>query len=137
MKLEQQCVSLELAKKLKELGVKENSYFRWQVWTDIETGRKKKQLVRPGEYNFGDAFPAFTVAELGEMLPSEVHFFTSIKNPKRRKNAQHIHFFHGRDWAVNYTGGGAIDNYTQCGETEADVRAKMLIYLIENKLITL
>lgn len=37
MKLEQQVVSLELAKQLKELGVKQDSLFYWD--TDYENGR--------------------------------------------------------------------------------------------------
>ena len=70
MTLEQQVCSLELAKRLKELGVQQESYFNWilnandnwLVWddtmrSDYETGREK------------DAISAFTVAELGEMLP--------------------------------------------------------------------
>jgi hypothetical protein len=32
MKLENQVCSLDLAKRLKELGVKQDSYFKWEQW---------------------------------------------------------------------------------------------------------
>lgn len=67
---------------------------------------------------------AFTVAELGEMLPKNYEF----------------QFF------VGDSGMGELWHLTGCKsdlslegmaeETEADARAQMLIYLIENKLIT-
>lgn len=83
MKLEQQVCSLELAKKLKELGVKQESAFVWSV-PNPEKGRNEREKLVLGKYcevmlchkarDWGEAFDvysAFTVAELGEMLPAE------------------------------------------------------------------
>lgn len=113
MKLEDQVVSLELAKRLKELGVKQESFFYWDG-----------QLLRPAIYagdghNLGvplsdKIFAAFTVAELGEILPD--HSYAQKRD----------------------------DGYWECGyhlalgkiaKTEADARAKMLIYLLEQGLV--
>lgn len=143
MKLEQQVCSLELAKKLKELGVKQDSLFYWindHIFYKTGLGAYRDDGACVGDRSFACAskVSSFTVAELGEMLPHEVHFFTGIKNPRRRKNSQHLHcFFGSMGPMVNYTGGGARENYTQRGATEADARAKMLIYLLENNLIKL
>ena len=79
MILESQVVSLELAKKLKELGVKQES--RWDWVRSSTTGRYKLVIIGgrgnkgftdyicAGRDNkFGEIYSAFTVAELGEML---------------------------------------------------------------------
>lgn len=48
-----------------------------------------------------------------------------------------------KEWIVSYYGDTGFENskdiyfHGEIAKTEADVRAKMLIYLIENKLITL
>src|SRR5438874_1108848 len=83
MKLEQQVCSLELAKKLKELGAKQESLF---YWVDLNFGGARGELKpypmfyqqqRP--WDKGDLYSehwlasAFTVAELGEMLPAHIH----------------------------------------------------------------
>ena len=72
MKLEDQCVSLEMAKKLKELGVNKISLFYWNICHDCENeypeGSVQWELVY-GE-NHGENISAFTVAELGEILPA-------------------------------------------------------------------
>ena len=72
--LEQQVCSLDLAKRLKELGVKQESQF-W--WDKDDTGEYTQLIIA---FNFNsrnanlkvfrtdDAISAFTVAELGEML---------------------------------------------------------------------
>ena len=66
MKLEEQVCSLELAKKLKELGVKQDGYFSWELIY-------KKWEIRPDccyEDLDNVMVSAFTVAELGEILIS-------------------------------------------------------------------
>ena len=70
MKLEDQVCSLELAKKLKELGVKQESLFYWwfvrnDMGDDVFVSDTKP--VNGTEY-----WSAFTVAELGEMLPKYI-----------------------------------------------------------------
>lgn len=111
MTLDQQVCSLELAKRLKELGVKQVSCFKWvhksllpDVWV---LGKRGKENVA-----------AFTVAELGEMLPSmTISYFREIYDWHCKT--------HMTDYVVNEE------------HTEADARAKMLIYLLDNKFITL
>lgn len=76
MTLESQVCSLELAKQLKELGVKQESLFWWgngrsYLWmgramVSIEEEVVQKKSVFPDDFEW---YSAFTVAELGEMLP--------------------------------------------------------------------
>lgn len=80
MKLEEQVVSLELAKKLKELGVKQDGLFQWfrQFPGDdyllhyIDYNHHEMDLKIFKEH-FPDSCSAFTVAELGEMLPTGIY----------------------------------------------------------------
>jgi hypothetical protein len=75
MELEDQVCRLELAKRLKALGVKQESLFQhvnnpigmagWQIWYE---GRVPNVLGENAEW-----CSAFTVSELGEMLPMTVH----------------------------------------------------------------
>lgn len=69
MKLENQVCNLELSKELKELGVKQDSLWRW--WYDFNLDKfilrhykiiKQKDLL--------EMYSAFTVAELINMLTS-------------------------------------------------------------------
>ncbi len=115
MKLEDQVCSLELAKKLKELGVKQNSLFRW-VKSELNG---KPIIVRNRHYRKTLAF-AYSVAELGEILIEHGHnFFPYFCDQAEMKC-----------YVFNF---GPYPNYVS-GQTDADFRAKMLIYLIENKL---
>ena len=126
MKLEHQIVSLELANKLKELGVKQESLFYWYESNHSIVASDIGKLFWYVTYKDDTALrnekrvSAFTVAELGEMLPD---FYETYRNGNpdigwscREKAMSEIYTF---------------------GKTEADARAKMLIYLLENKLITL
>lgn len=119
MKLEKQVCSLELAKRLKELGVKQESYFYWSY--DL----LDSHTIRHQAKGWGADYSAFTVAELGEMLPEQV--------PYKDDGADDISFLlSGKQdglWWVNYTKG-----FTE--KTEVDARARMLIHLIENNLLT-
>ncbi len=137
MKLEQQCCSLELAKRLKELGVKQESHFwRNEHYVCSNGCHTKAWRVRDKEgcNDVLGIFSAFTVAELAEMIPAKIpdHIFGEVG------------FIVEKDpigdcaWDVGYVN----DNYEQQAELSAtdvvlpNALAKMLIYLIENKLVT-
>lgn len=111
MTLQQQVTSKLLSKKLEKLGVHQESIWSWIKRDDGSYG------LGMSEYGPED-YCAFTVAELGEML----------------KDFPYIHSFYdtnGSGWAVM-----SYEDYRVQGvKTEANARAKMLIYLLENKLI--
>lgn len=143
MKLEQQCVSLELAKKLKELGVKQDSLF---YWYSTKLHKEKDEFVNYGdlEKESQHLFPtkiicsAFTVAELWSLLPKELYVPYKGNSGKKRKYPQHIHLFSygdGQGVCVNYTGGNTQETLYRKGDTMANALAIMLIWLIENKYL--
>lgn len=124
MKLEQQVCSLELAKKLKELGVKQESLFYW--YSLINSWRIDNKKSNESDIS------AFTVAELGEMLPSQIKYMGYVYEFVMTKN------WTKKGWYANYEKlENKVRGMIEGVDTEADARAKMLIYLLENKLITL
>ena len=78
MKLQDQVTSLELSRKLKKLGVKQESIWYWYcLGEDYAIRYRTPSVIKKG-------YSAFTVAELGEMLkkypesefvklPEEIH----------------------------------------------------------------
>jgi len=135
MKLEEQVISLEVAKKLKGLGVKQESYFYWadpyldghevfslDVVVDWGYEEQLKDWINEhdGENRLKEnSYSAFTVAELGEMLPDE------IKG----------HLLVGTKGFLAYRDLKGWDLVEINEKTEANARGKMLIYILENKLI--
>lgn len=120
MRLEDQVCSLELAKRLKELGVKQESAFVWlQVFNPA--GWILCESNRPC-VNLEEDFRAYTVAELGEMLPDG---FVSGKHGVEDLDEKFV-CKNPKDFAADY-------QYSNC---EADARAKMLIHLIEKGIVT-
>jgi len=134
MKLEQQVTSLELSKKLKELGLKQESLYIWrEIMENYKWTRKYKLESLNEHYDTSSRteYPAYTVAELGEMF-----------------NAKDI-----GDFRSSFLGAGGW--FCKCGwsnnsakkqglkitenhfidKTEANARAKTLVYLIENNLL--
>ncbi len=69
MELKQQVVSLELAKKLKELGVKQDSLF---FYDGLNGDFELCCLVNNSDNITESDVSAFTVADLGDMLPTSV-----------------------------------------------------------------
>ncbi len=123
MKLVEQVVSLELAKKLKKLGVKQESLWYW-VKLQLQGWIINKGYGRHKEY-----YSAFTVAELGEMLPQWVKVGNrSHKFDYRGKNSYD-------QWVFAYHIDYQSPLKTVFDKTEANARAKMLIYLKEKGLI--
>ena len=158
-KLSKQFCSLKLAKQLAELGVSQESLF---YWTKFDTGggtagaselidyaiRPENELPQNEEYR--DCFSAFTSGELGEMLPGVVlHHYDSkrkvghsylldtrqtlgIKNGKNYTTGWYIRYLNrSLNTVIPSQGVPFIE-----ADTEADARAKTLIYLIENDIIS-
>ena len=112
---------MELAKRLKELGAKQESLFWWvDLYVD---GRQIDWIVVPEsevkDYKVDEPLSAFTVAELGKMLPLENVYPNIIKTVELNNT-----------WCINLTA-----HHQDHAGTEADARAKMLVYLIERELI--
>ena len=127
MELEKQVCSLELAKRLKELGAKQDGFF---VWVENVVGAWNVEVERNSVLpkSQGSYCSAFTVAELGEMLPNyfkhEQRGYLNLVMKKLDDGSSEVIYKERTDTV-----------FGQWAETEADARAKLLIYLIENSLI--
>ena len=130
MKLEEQITSVELSNKLKKLGVTEPSIF-FRDWT----GAKKNEIEMCENYESAyciDNVNCYTVAELGKMLP--YHIRIEVKSDD-------IWFYEcttyktNEGYAVAYICEERLNDKIFQDDTEANARAKMLIHLLEIKLI--
>lgn len=145
MKLDEQVCSLPFARQLKKLGVKQESLFFWiggdDLKTHIELGDKPLWLLAPDEEGASApnaisisegmaseeqledlfAYSAFTVAELGEMLP--------LGNISGK--------YQPGGWWCDHIDNDDEGDSGEHGVTEADARALRLIGLLENKLVAL
>lgn len=121
MKLEDQVCSLELAKKLKELGVTQKSLFHYWSRDNDYWSIVYGQLFNK---NNPDAYSAFTVAELLSLLPGDV----SIDETLYRLFIQKCE---DGEYSVYYDSSHreecSFDDYSL-----VNALAKMLIDLIEN-----
>jgi hypothetical protein len=118
--LEQQVCSLESAKKLKKLGVPQNSLFSFGKYLTREgyglsLTSKWEAVGEPFIY------AAFTVAELGYLLPENIDCWKQVYNSDNQIEWRCIYHKGRIVWDIN----------------EAEARAKMLIWLLENNLINL
>ncbi len=125
MKLEDQVVELELSKRLKELGVKQESLFYWWDGNDVNdegycVSRIEIEHNNNAPSNF-DVYSAFTVAELGEMFPPSCSY----------------NYMDESGWYMSVIFPLSKWNQMYPCVKEANARAKMLIYLLENKLMEL
>lgn len=135
MKLEDQVCSLELAKKLKELGVEQKSLFVWEYYNDTCYAVKFFPFaIVINDFTQAELYSAFTVAELGEMLPDYIKRTGSQSNDqpiisqKSSFNSINYYYIFGE-----YKNGGMYPIFSDINE--ANARAKMLIYLLENELV--
>jgi hypothetical protein len=129
MELEKQVCSLEFAKKLKKLGAEQSSLWYWVQWVDEVGGRKYTELTfhESPQLVAHDVWSAFTVAELGEMLAEQ-----------KSDDFYRVRFHSGKDsegFFIEWMLGRQKGTNTEYGDTEADARTRMLIYLLENKII--
>jgi hypothetical protein len=127
MNLEKQVCTLEQAKKLKGLGVAHKSQFHHF--------KEKISFTAHGD----DYWPAFSVAELGVMLPhpSSLNEMGGwLHNSECDTSSTD-----GMPWYLLWEfdldkENAGFGRHIISGKTEAEARAAMLIYLLENGVIT-
>ena len=120
MKNEQQVCSLELAKEMAALGIDQDSIWCWTwipwndeiIWSVIL--QRRYTMIK----SHREQYAAYTVAELGEMLPA------FIKTDYGSHNYLHTTKLKDKnEWIIAYYDNEII------GDTEANARAKCLIYM--------
>ena len=118
MKIEDQVCSLENAKKLGELGVETRGIFLWVLLDATEQVLPCDFYLTTDSDRYLILAPAHTSAELGEMLPV-IPLWSSQKSFDEGWSCYANH-------KTNQWG------HAEYADTEADARALMLIWLIEN-----
>lgn len=119
MKLQDQVCTLEQAKRLRELGVTQYSFFWW-----IKEGGNEYLLLHYGMTANRTGFSAYTVAELGEMLPTG---FDTMRTTLTLEKSEWLGYDNDSKYFPDAKG----------YQTEAQCRAAMLIRLIESNLTTI
>jgi hypothetical protein len=120
MRLEQQVCSLEIAKRLEKLGVEQKSYLWWSQYGLVGTLSAQWEVT---ERTDESRYSAFTVAELGELLPVGFRSFSRWG----KKNDKDVLV-----WRCESPTEHIIDQWPIEADTEANVRAKYLAKLIES-----
>lgn len=124
MNLNQLCVSLPLARRLKELGVEQKSLFWWVpdqdkeylLYHNEEVEIHERRLLRPVSARIA----AHTAGELLELLPSEYEVFKANRNAEL--NIEH------KPWGCD-----EVANISNVffADTPVDAMALMIIHLLE------
>lgn len=147
MNLNDQVCSIDLSKRLKELGVKQESYFYWAA-----NGNNGDQWeVHHFNQSYSSDYSAFSAAELGELLPNKILIeanapFDCFAIYITKFNSVDEKSIITNNYIVNYecdsTPAGGVDAWLRRKLTSnfydknlADAMAKMLIHLLENGLI--
>lgn len=137
MELSKQVCSLEISKKLKEMGMKQDGiYVYLHVPEKINqyTHRKEHWKLIPEKVTrggFSNTVSAFSVAELGEMLPKVLTW-------EGKKYWINFGYFHGVPTVIYDIDEPKWERLLVVeGDTEADARGRTLIHLIEDNYITL
>lgn len=134
MNIENQCISLEIAKRLKELGVKQDSLFYYLNIDGEGIYYIYYDDYLPEDYEYeGDPISAFTASELLELLPKYIKqgnfefYYTQMPSK------------HLDEWIIFYRNSfvswNNFDGEDQSDKSIANCMGKMLIYLIEKGLI--
>ena len=133
------CCDLEYVKKLKELGVKQESLWWWEY--DMRYSNLKRRKDFPDNRTWGlrdfkiddDCISAFTVAELGEMLLEGCASYRLSNNKYSCSLNEDWNFdidsYENKEekdqwWSIKH-------EKVRYADTEANARAEMFIWLIE------
>lgn len=180
MKPEQLVTSLELSKRIEELGLKKTSYFCWvdqfPIFNDhsrVSTWPEFNKILDKSILSFEarklvKTYSAFTASELGEILPARLQLTKEMAKklifdlaPRYQRKVDesiiegldtfphdqltfHLvtdfiasgdkNVYYTQDYGFPWMLNNSTDNWDK---NEANARAKILIYLLENKLIEL
>lgn len=139
MKLENQVVSLELAKQMKKLGFPQESLWWWikrpdqkeigEFYYSLEDG-KLRYHDTAAPFSKEDTISAYTVAELGALLPSYISPYISgydIERIYTERNGGHYRCWFREIKEKHNIVTTSIREFNE--RTEANARAKLLIYL--------
>lgn len=123
MKLENQLTSLELSKRLKKLGIPQESIFKWvgkEIWDETMQSDYEERGTTPRN----KWLAAYSVAELGEMLKHKK--INCWYNSQKQK------------WGIYFYKSvySSMADRWEFADTEAEARGLMLEYLITNKLMS-
>jgi hypothetical protein len=142
MELEKQVCNLELAKKLKELGIKQESLFYWNEGININDEQEEVNhiclLNHNQTFSHWKFYSAFTIAELGEFLPKQIKSSNQTGFLFYDFEAEELSYIClGHNEYGNYRYPLVLNSQQLIfdGKEEVNSRAKALIYLIENDLI--
>jgi len=150
MGIKQQVPNLDLCKRLKDLGFEQETYLLWEY--DKSFPDSEEKIIpydifilrnQPDRYKY---LIAPTVTELGEALPIEFEYKYKIANNKKTTVTYNCKWYSlamsDGTWncfVYDTTEGEVMDfgnnGLEFDGATEADARAKLWIYLKENKII--
>lgn len=132
MTLEQLCVNLELSKKLKKAGFPQTSLFYWCIPEGGQDGDRFLSFSGGASFCNQDAcsfnhdyISAYTASELGEMLPVTCH---TTRFEQGYKYQCHYEIYNMDKEKFEYLHHTADD-------TEANAKAKMLLYLKKEGLL--
>ena len=164
MKLQDQVITLEQAKRLKELGVNAETFMTWMevqqlneqgdhkawipaLFVDIPSGGHDITCVSELPDGCTDEdnecnetrgnYPAYTVAELGVMMPDDgdgagIYFTWKDRGNFKGEEIDGFSAFMNEDGGYNQSCNTGYCLYP----TEAQARGALLIHLLEKKIIT-
>lgn len=143
MELESQCCSLDLAKRLKELGVKQESLCSWkphrqQLPTMTEAERLGTYWTLFNDPPIQQDYSAFTVAELGDLISEYCNEWAQGWND----SGCFWQFQYGERGCGNMLEGFGekfsaldVDDENSNTSSEANARAALLIHILESNLL--
>lgn len=143
MKLEDQVASVDLSKKLRELGIAQEGLYSWlyhTMWGSFDISHMKVGALEllakanPEDIGWGERlkqgiYSAFSVAELTVMLPKSLGL-----NDGHNWGFYHRHCWKGE--SVGYSAYGVPSIEQDWYEHEAEAKCNMLIHLLEKSFIT-
>lgn len=137
MELTDQVTNRELSERLRDLGFPQESLFWWSQGKHDQRDKEKWELHDCIDTHARANASAYTVAELGELLPAYIIAMAGTESEMRfdlnewKDAGWHVGYWWDED--TRRKSGMTIENKVEA--KHADARGEMLAYLKEQKLI--